>query len=700
MFFNSLTTRSARLLLLPRIMVLTLSGIALLAVAVAAVSYVILRDDATSAARERVDSNMKVAWDVLHQKGDNFRQVDGRLLAGDHVLNGDLQVVDKIKELVGGTATVFMGDIRVATNVAKADGSRAVGTPLAPGAAYDAVIGHNASFRGEVDILGEPYMTAYDPIRDATGKTIGILYVGLKKAEFLTAAEKTLEMIVSATLLVMTLAGALSFLVISRSVTRPLDATIRAMRQLAEGQLDAPTPSVARHDEIGEITRTLGVFREGLLTARDLAERQKIEQLAKEQAAVAQGHLVEQFNSKVVEVIECVVSSATRLETDAEGLSVGSEQTGAQAANVAAASEQAAANVQTVAAASEELAASSREIAAQVGRASMIAQNAATTAAATDDLVSGLAAAASKIGDVVNLINDIANQTNLLALNATIEAARAGEAGKGFAVVAHEVKSLANQTARATEEISGQISAVQQQTDQAVDAIRNIGATIAEMDEVSGAIAAAVEEQGAATQEITRNIQEAHAGTVEVARNVVGVSKGAQDSSASARNVFSAAKELHHEAESMRAVADSFLIRLQSGGASLEWSDAWVSGHPTIDADHKMLLQYVNELNQAMVEGKGRDIAAGVLDKLVSYTREHFAREEAIWEKGGLVSLAQHRKIHADLVGKVEQFQRAFLAGQATLTTDLMAFLREWLIDHVFKTDKAGVREIGISVAA
>jgi methyl-accepting chemotaxis protein len=404
--------------------------------------------------------------------------------------------------------------------------------------------------------------------------------------------------------------------------------------------------------------------------------------------------LVEDFNGKMVEMIDTVINSARTLKDNAQTMSQVSEQTGQQTSAVAAASEQAAANVQTVAAAAEELAASSREIAAQVGRASGVSQDAAREASATQHLVRGLADAASKIGDVVKLINDIASQTNLLALNATIEAARAGDAGKGFAVVANEVKSLANQTGKATEEIAGQIAAVQQQTNEAVAAISGIATTIQQMDEISGAIAAAVEEQGAATQEITRNIQEAHSGTAEVARNIVGVSNGARAGSSTANEVLSAANNLSRHADSMRAVADDFLIRLQSGGATLEWGPGWITGHPVIDADHKMLVQYVNELNQAMLDGAGRDVAAGVLGKLVQYTVDHFAREEAIWAKGGLKSLDDHKRFHVDLVGKVGKFQQDFAAGKATLTTDLMSFLREWLVHHVFKTDKACVKEI------
>ena len=229
---------------------------------------------------------------------------------------------------------------------------------------------------------------------------------------------------------------------------------------------------------------------------------------------------------------------------------------------------------------------------------------------------------------------------------------------------------------------------------QAVEAISDIASIVREMDQVSGVIAATVEQQGFATQEITRNIHEAHSSTVEVAHNIAGVSDDATEGNKAAEEVLSAAYRLGREAESLSAVADDFLIGLQSEGASLEWGPNWVSGHAEVDADHKMLVQYVNELNQAMLKGVGQDVAAGILNKLVQYTVDHFAREEAIWTQGGLKSLAEHKRIHADLVAKVGKFQQEFLAGKATLTAELMSFLREWLINHVFETDKAGVKEI------
>ncbi len=262
---------------------------------------------------------------------------------------------------------------------------------------------------------------------------------------------------------------------------------------------------------------------------------------------------------RVQEVVGIVASAAAEMEASAQSLAATAEETNRQATAVAAASEEASTNVQTVASATEELSASVSEIGKQVGESSRIAQQAVVEAERTNAAVKGLAEAADKIGAVVQLINDIASQTNLLALNATIEAARAGEAGKGFAVVASEVKTLANQTAKATEEIGAQIAAIQTATGDSVQAIQGIGATIKQINEIAAAIAAAVEEQGAATQEISRNVQQAAAGTTEVSTNIASVSQAATQTGSAAGEVLGAARELAGHGTKLNTEIEEFL---------------------------------------------------------------------------------------------------------------------------------------------
>jgi methyl-accepting chemotaxis protein len=274
--------------------------------------------------------------------------------------------------------------------------------------------------------------------------------------------------------------------------------------------------------------------------------------------------MINEFDAKSTEAIESVATAAGELHISSQSLSGSAEETTRQSAAVAAASKQASANVQTVASATEELSASVQEVGRQAAQSAAIAQKAVEEAGRSNRMVSGLAEAAQKIGDVVNLINDIAGQTNLLALNATIEAARAGEAGKGFAVVASEVKSLATQTAKATEDIAGQIAAIQGATEQSVETIKAIGETIAEVNSIVSAIAAAVEEQSAVTKEIAGNVQQAATGTQEVSSNIAGVNQAAESTGGIAGQMLDAATELSRRSEQLSRDVKSFLAEVKA----------------------------------------------------------------------------------------------------------------------------------------
>ncbi|MBT3237618.1 MAG: methyl-accepting chemotaxis protein [Rhodospirillaceae bacterium] len=347
--------------------------------------------------------------------------------------------------------------------------------------------------------------------------------------------------------------------VIVRGITQPIGNMTNAMTVLAEGDKTVEIEGAERGDEIGDMASAVEVFKINMIKADELSAAQAEETEARERRAAAVDKMAANFETNVTSVLGEVGTASNTMKTTAEGMAATAEETSSQATTVAAAAEEASTNVQTVAAAAEELSSSISEITRQVAQSTEIASNAVTETERTNNEVQGLAVAAQKIGEVVELISDIAEQTNLLALNATIEAARAGDAGKGFAVVASEVKNLANQTAKATEEISAQIGGIQGATQGAVDAIGGISGIIDEINEITSAIAAAVEEQGAATQEIARNVEQASAGTSEVTTNISGVNQAADDTGEAATEVLSAVNSLTEQSDMLSKQVSEFL---------------------------------------------------------------------------------------------------------------------------------------------
>ena len=373
-----------------------------------------------------------------------------------------------------------------------------------------------------------------------------------------TAQANWISMVMAIVVVISLIASVLfSFLGIARPMTR-LNG---ALGQMAGGNLDIVIPGADRGDEIGDLAKTVTVIRGNAeQKARDEAEAKiRQDQVAAQQRKADMIKLADDFEGAVGEIVETVSSASTELEASAGTLTSTAERAQELTTMVAAASEEASTNVQSVASATEEMASSVNEISRQVQESARMANEAVDQARRTNDRVSELSKAAARIGDVVELINTIAEQTNLLALNATIEAARAGEAGRGFAVVASEVKALAEQTAKATGEIGQHITGIQAATQDSVNAIQEISGTIERLSEISSTIAAAVEEQGAATQEISRNVQQAAQGTQQVSSNITDVQRGASETGSASAQVLSAAQSLSGDSNRLKLEVGKFL---------------------------------------------------------------------------------------------------------------------------------------------
>ncbi len=358
----------------------------------------------------------------------------------------------------------------------------------------------------------------------------------------------------------------IAVVVVITTLTTPLKGLVDAMAQMSRGDLSVDVQGAERKDEIGSVARTLEVFRAGLQEASDLrVEAQAAEAANAEKMRKARHQIADEFQSKMGALADAFGRSSHEVSEAARNLAATAEETARQAQAVSGAAEEASVNVQTVAASTEEMTASVREIASQVMKSTSVANTAASEAARTETDVRALSEAATKIGEVVELINNIAGQTNLLALNATIEAARAGEAGKGFAVVASEVKQLAAQTAKATDEISSKINEIQQATNRTVGSIERIVNTVSDIQSISTMISAAIEEQGAATGEIAQNTQLAARGTEQVSDNINGVGRAAEMTGAASTQLMGLSNNLSGQAVDLQREVGSFVQQLRAG---------------------------------------------------------------------------------------------------------------------------------------
>jgi methyl-accepting chemotaxis protein len=408
-------------------------------------------------------------------------------------------------------------------------------------------------------LFGRRFYTAYQPVFNPAGKVVGIIYVGIAMTELDGMLWQAIYAMAIAAGIAVLLALVATVLMVRR-VTKPLKAVAESLTVLAEGRTDVEVQYADRHDEIGVIARTIGVFKTNRLERRQLeAERANAEKTAIEQRKAELNQFVEAFRAKIGGIIEQVMSSSDRFEKDAQQLSLTAHTTAELSGHSADTSRQASEHVRTAATASNELSQSIVEISRRVQDSNSVAAEAVRQATATDERMTELSAAGDRIGDVVKLITSIAEQTNLLALNATIEAARAGEAGRGFAVVAQEVKNLAGQTAKATDEISSHIVNMQHATGESVEAIKAIGLTIERISEITGAISSAVEHQGAATQSIANGVQAAAGGTLDVAENVERVARGASETETTSSQMLQSAKALSGVSTHLRDEVEKFL---------------------------------------------------------------------------------------------------------------------------------------------
>ncbi len=533
-------------------------------------AYWSLTSDFAERARRDIDANLRT---LALAFAETFK--DAKVTLKDGIVNRieipqfpdlkDHAIVDRAVSYVGGNATLFVYDeassqfVRRSTNVKKENGDRAVGTQLTADHPAQALLRRGEAYQGPAVLFGKSFMTSYFPISNPAGKVIGILYVGIPTAQLDAMLAEVLQTMMIVAAFAALLVLALTMLVVRR-VTKPLASVTQMLTAIADGRNDVEIACDDRADEIGDIARTVAVFKSNSLERQRLRDEQAAGAVAAaEQRKTELRNFVDGFQASVGGIIDNVLNSSGEFENVARQLTQTARTTAELSGRSAGASETASEHVRSATMASDELSSSIVEISRRVQESNGIAAEAVQQAAATDQRINELSEAGARIGDVVKLITSIAEQTNLLALNATIEAARAGDAGRGFAVVAQEVKTLAGQTAKATEEIGSQIANMQLATRESVGAIKAIGQTIERISDIATSISGAVEQQRAATQNIAQSVRSAAGGTAEVVSNIRNAARGADETGESSNRMFTSAKALSAESLRLKAEVDKFL---------------------------------------------------------------------------------------------------------------------------------------------
>ena len=509
--------------------------------------------------------------DVLMTSFNGPIKVNGAFI-GTGGVDVDLAEVNAELSAVKPFGTGYMAVVSTGGLTVSHPDAKAMGKPLAQ---FDPAVAEIATkaIRGgamleqsATGLDGAPWEYVAFPIAAGATKDTWAVIAAVPAATLASTVNDAVWLMVSLICGSVAIVGLILFLVLRLLVGRPLRSLGATVDRMANGDYDATVAEASRSDEIGMIGQSIASFRDALKAkaADDAARDAEKRSSAAGERKIIMNQLADAFAREIGTVVAGVVTASSQMQASARALSDAAQEASGRTASVASATDTAAGNVQAVAAASEELTASINEIARQVSHSSTIAATAVAEAQRTDSRIQDLVLAAQRVGEVVNLIQAIAAQTNLLALNATIEAARAGEAGKGFAVVASEVKTLANQTAKATEDISAQVATIQDATRGSADAIRAIGDTIGQMSAIAQSIAAAVQQQGGATQDISRSVQEAARGTDEVVQNIAGVHRATTQTGSAASQVLSVSTELARQSDTLRTQVDAFIAKIKA----------------------------------------------------------------------------------------------------------------------------------------